>query len=132
MARGFGLALGLLVATSLNVHAETPETPKLAGTWTWTWKDRLGETHRHVLEVEGIGNKLAARELFDDQTPVRVANLTLDGNSVRFTVVREARKADYSGKVADPDHINGTVTITSDGQAEEFVWKAERKKDLPK
>jgi len=43
---------------------------KLAGAWTWWWKDQSGRTHRHLLEVEGIGTKLAARERFDDQSPV--------------------------------------------------------------
>jgi hypothetical protein len=135
-ARGFRIVLGFLVAAAVSggghSSAQSPDTPKLAGTWTWTWKDRLGETHKHVLEVEGVGSKLAARELFDDEAPARASNLTLEGSAVRFTVVRDNRRADYSGKVADADHINGTVTITSDGQAQEFVWKAERRKDVPK
>ncbi len=133
--RGFRLALGLLVAASVTTAgrspAQAPGTLKLAGTWTWTWKDRIGETHRHVLEVEGVGATLAARELFDDEGPARASNLTLDGTALKFTVVRDDRRADYSGKVADADHINGTVTVTSGGQAQEFVWKAERRKVAP-
>ena len=135
-ARGFRLALGLLVASTISAaglsSAQAADPPKLAGTWTWTWKDRLGESHKHVLEVEGVGSKLAAREIFDDQAPTRAANLALDGSTIKFTVVRDERRADYNGKIADADHINGTVMVTSGGQAQEFPWKAERRKNLPK
>jgi len=135
-ARGFRFALALVVATLLSTAghspAQSPEPPKLAGTWTWSWKDRIGETHRHTLEVEGVGTKLAARELFDDLPAVKVSNLALEGTSIRFTVVRDTRKADYNGKVADADHINGTVTILTGEQSQEFGWKAERRKDVPK
>lgn len=130
------LVLVSMVAVSNALLAQTTksksEVPKLAGTWTWTWKDREGTTHRHVMEVEGTGTKVAARETFDDQEQVRVSDLKLDGNSVRFTVVRDGRKADYSGKVADADHINGTVTTKTGDDSNEFPWKAERRKDIPK
>lgn len=132
---GFRFALAILAASSLTAAgrstAETTEPTKLAGTWVWTWKDRIGETHKHILEVEGVGTELAARELFDDQPSVKVGNLTYDGASVRFTVVRDKRTAQYIGKVVDSDHIDGRVTVTSDGQSEEFGWKAERRKALP-
>jgi hypothetical protein len=135
-ARGLRFALALVVATLMSTAgrslAQTPEPPKLAGTWTWSWNDRLGEVHRHILEVEGVGTKLAARELFDDLPAVKVSNLTLNGTSIRFTVVRDARKADYNGKVADADHINGTVTVNTGEGSQEFGWKAERRKGVPK
>ena len=129
--------MGLLVASAVTAVGRSPgqdtATPKLAGNWTWTWKDALGQTHRHVLEVEGVGTKLAARELFDGQPAVPASNLKLDGKTIRFTVVRDQRKADYNGKVADADLINGTVSVSSGGgQPEEFVWKAERGKEIAK
>ncbi len=134
-ARGVRLALAFLMVSAIAAlapsKAQTPAPPKLAGTWTWTWKDRIGETHRHVLEVEGVGDKLAAREIFDDEAPVRVSKLVLENATLQFTVIRDKRKADYVGKVADADHINGTVTISSDGQAQEFPWQAERRKSAP-
>jgi hypothetical protein len=132
--RAFRLLPALLLAASAAVAdaQASADEPKLAGTWTWTWKDGTGNTHRHILEVEGVGKTLAAREIFDDQAPVRVTNLKLNGQSVQFTVVRGERRADYSGKVDGPDTINGTVTTTAMGQTSEFVWKAERRKDVPK
>ena len=46
------VALGVLPATLLWLAAATrvADVPKLAGTWTWWWKDRNGRTHRHLLE----------------------------------------------------------------------------------
>ncbi|MHC5538616.1 hypothetical protein ACYOEI_10370 [Singulisphaera rosea] len=112
-----GLSIGLPKAGAADI-------PKLAGSWTWTWKDRNGEEHRHVLEVEGMGTKLAARERFDDEKAVKVEGLKLEGKSLRFAVVRDGKRADYSGVVADSSTINGTVLVTLDGQATEHVWKA--------
>ena len=88
--------------------ARAAEPPKLAGTWTWTWKDRIGETHRHILEVEGVGTKLAARELFDDQPAVAVSNLTLDGSI--GPVHRRPRQA---GKPTTPARWPTTTTSTA-------------------
>jgi hypothetical protein len=84
-------------------------------------------THRHVLEVEGTGAKLAARERFDDEPPVKVADLSFREKNVRFTVVRGKHRAAYSGVLADADSINGTVTVTDEGESHEWVWKAKRK-----
>jgi hypothetical protein len=121
------LLSGLLPPCALSARARAADVPKLAGNWTWSWKDPAGATHRHILEVEGVGAKLAARERFDDLPAVRVADLKLDGKDVRFSVVRDQRRADYRGVVdGDGATINGTVTVTSDGESNEFVWKAAR------
>jgi len=124
------VALSLLPVVLLTFATATcaADLPKLAGSWTWSWKDKDGKTHRHLLEVEGIGTKLAARERFDDLSPVPVSQLKLDGKQVHFSVVRNEHRADYTGVVADADTINGTVLVTNDGQATEFVWKATRQK----
>lgn len=124
-------ALVTMVLLSGVVHASAAwasgeDVPKLAGQWTWTWKDRNGEEHRHYLEVEGAGTKLAARERFDDLDPVRVSDLKLEGKKLRFSVVRDKKRADYNGVVADSETINGTVTVTFEEQATEFEWKAKR------
>src|SRR5688572_27443041 len=93
----------------------------LAGTWSWSWKDAEGNEHRHVLDVEGVDTKLAARERLDDLPPVRVTDLKLVDKRVRFSVVRGKNRADYSGVWADADSINGTVTVTTEGQSKENV-----------
>ena len=99
----------------------------LAGTWSWSWKDAEGMEHRHVLDIEGVDTKLAARERLDDLPPVRVNDLKLADKRVRFSVVRGKNRADYSGVWADTNTINGTVTVTTEGQSKEHVWKATRR-----
>jgi hypothetical protein len=128
--RTFLLALSWFSAVFLGEGLAlcAAEPPNLAGTWTWTWKDPQGATHRHVMEVEGVAAKLAARERSDALPPVRVSDLKLDGKNVGFTIVRGPRRADYRGVVADPDTINGKVSVALEGQTTEYVWKAKRGK----
>lgn len=102
--------------------------PDLTGSWTWTWKDAQGQTHKHVMNVEGEGAKSAAREVFDDQEPVKVGAFAFEDNLIKFRITRGKRQADYRGKLKDHDHLNGTVLITSEGQTEEFPWSAVRGK----
>ena len=126
----------LLVAFALTLArpwASTPvgaaeEVPGLAGAWTWSWKDTAGQTHRHLLEVEGLGAKVAARERFDDLEPAPVQNLQVAGKNIRFTIVRGNRSAEYRGILADRDSINGTVLVTFSGETSEDPWEATRVK----
>src|SRR3954454_8503062 len=83
---------GLVLASSLSGQSRAADVPKLAGNWTWTWNDATGATHRHILEVEGLAEKLAARERFDDEPAVRVADLSVDGKKLKFSVVRDKRR----------------------------------------
>jgi hypothetical protein len=120
-----GLAIGaLLAAPVLASPAQDP--PRLAGSWAWKWKDAQGETHRHVLELEGEGAKLAGRERFDDAPAVKVDNLKVDGKTIQFSVSRGERMSLYKGTVASAGIINGLVTVTEKGQANEFGWTATR------
>jgi hypothetical protein len=124
------LTLSLLMAAGpslLTTAGAADDLPNLAGNWTWSWKDPSGKTHRHLLEVEGIGAKLAARERFDDLEPIPVRDLRLDGKTLQFSVVRGDRRADYRGIVADRDTINGTVKVTANGESSEDRWEASRK-----
>ena len=102
--------------------------PKLAGTWTWEWKDAEEKTHKHVLEVEGVGAKIAARERFDDLAAIKVTELKLDGKALSFTVQRGDRRSEYKGTVADADTINGTVTVSVNNQPNQFGWTAKRER----
>ena len=104
--------------------------PKFDGFWTWKWEDQDGTIHKHVLNVESAGNKLAASERFDDQDPVEVEELKVKGNEVSFVVPRGKLRAFYVGKFASDDTINGEVQVTNAaGQVEKFGWTAKR---LPK
>lgn len=118
------VAIGVfLLAAAPRAGAE--ELSKLAGRWTWSWKDPSGTTHEHSLDVEGVGKKLAARERFDQEPAVKVDALTLDGKKVSFSVTRDQKRAEYSGAL-DGDTIKGVVIITIDGQKSEYPWNATR------
>ncbi len=126
--RSLGLALGVLLVSLFPLGASAADDPpKLAGTWTWKWKDAQGETHRHTLEVEGEGDKMVARERFDDEKAVKVDKIKLDGKKITFSVERKDRRSLYVGTVANAETINGNVTVTDEGQpASEFGWTATR------
>ena len=83
-------------------------------------------THKHVLEVEGSGEKLSARERFDDEEPVKVTDLKLTDKKVSFSVSREKRQASYSGTLKSADLIEGLVNTSTGGQTSEFGWEARR------
>lgn len=114
-----------LSATALRAAPRDGEAG-LIGTWSWTWKDAAGTTHKHVLEVEGSGDKLSARERFDDLEPVKVTDLKLADKKVTFSVNRPKRQASYSGTMKSKDLIEGLVNVTTDGHASEFGWEARR------
>ncbi len=126
LRRRTALCLMALAAWLPGQAPAADDPPKVAGTWTWKWKDAQGETHRHVLELEGAGAKLVGRERFDDEAAIKVDELKLDGKKITFSVIRKGRRAEYKGTVAAADTINGDVTVTMDGQASEFGWTATR------
>src|SRR4051812_48177584 len=112
----FGMLLVLgLVGVGLEASTRA-DADVLVGSWTWSWKDGMGVTHNHVLEVEGTGDKLAARERFDDGAPIRVDDLKMTGQKVSFSSLRDGRRAAYSGTLKGKDLIDGMVTVTDDGQ----------------
>ena len=102
------------------------EPPKLAGTWTWKWKDAKGETHRHILEVEGAGAKMTATERYDNDKAIKADDLRLDGKTITFSVRRDGKLSAYKGSVDSPEIINGHVTVTENGMEMEFGWTASR------
>jgi hypothetical protein len=117
-------ALAVAIGAPRAVLAAGPDD--LAGSWTWTWKDGQGKTHKHVLDVESAAGKLAARERFDDEESVKVDDLKVKGDDVSFVVKRKARTAEYKGKLIGGKTINGIVNVAVNGEAQEFQWTAER------
>jgi hypothetical protein len=124
-ARGLGVALLLAIPWA---PARADDAAKLVGTWTWSWKDADGTTHTHTLEVEGTGEKLAARERFDDLEAVKVNDLKVDGKKVSFSVLRGKRRSEYNGKLDGDDTIDGKVLVENDGRSNEYTWTAKREK----
>jgi hypothetical protein len=131
IARSLGVAL-LLAAPWAGRAATADDAPKLAGTWTWSWKGPDDTTHTHTLEVEGSGEKLAARERFDDLEAVKVNDLKVDGKKVSFSVLRGKRRAEYNGKFDGDDTIEGKVLVEDEGRSNEYTWTAKREKTKKK
>ena len=109
--------------------AATPED--LVGRWTWSWMDDQGVTHHHVLEVEGSGDKIAARERFDDQEPIKVTDLKVVEDKVTFSTKRGERHSLYSGTLKDDEVINGMVEVSVEGQPQSFPWTAKKEEKKP-
>jgi hypothetical protein len=128
-ARGLGVALLLAIPWAT---ARADDASKLVGTWTWSWKGADGTTHTHTLEVEGSGEKLAARERFDDLEAVKVNDLKVDGKKVSFSVLRGKRRSEYNGKLDGDDTIDGKVLVEDDGRSNEYTWTAKREKPKKK
>ncbi len=120
----------VLVLPVLTIFSGLPVQaagPNLAGRWTWKWEDGKNVIHRHELIVEGEPGRYAARERIDDQEPVKVNDLEVNGKDVSFNVLRGEVRASYKGQIADNDTINGQVTIVdANNQAQEYGWTAHR------
>lgn len=130
-------AAGLFVALCLGTttacladdgkSADGEKPMKMAGTWRWKWTDAKGVIHHHVLEVEGEGKTLSARERFDDEKPVKINDMKVEGKTVTFSVTRGDHHAAYKGKFKSDDHIDGTVDVNERQEvSEEYGWSADR------
>ena len=116
------------ICCSAAALAQNDAPSPLSGTWTWQWKDADGMNHRHILEVEGVGPKLAARERFDELPAVKVDDLKLSDKEVRFSVTRDSKRSEYQGNLTKADTINGTVSVAVMGQTSQFGWTALKEK----
>jgi hypothetical protein len=119
-----GVVLTLLIGPSWAASTDGPKS--VAGTWSWTWKDGEGKTHKHVLDLEAAGDKLTGRERFDDLDSVKVDDLKLRDGELTFVVTRGPRRAEYTGKLVGTKVINGQVNVAIQGQSTEYQWTAER------
>ncbi|HMB06365.1 MAG TPA: hypothetical protein VKP69_21860 [Isosphaeraceae bacterium] len=100
------------------------EPPNRSG--TWTWKDPQGATHRHEMEVEGVGAKFSARERSNALPPVRIRDPKLDGNKRRFHRCPRPEARRLPRRRGQPGTFNGKVSVTLEGQTTDCVWGANR------
>lgn len=122
-----------IAAGFATVSQEAPRTASdLTGSWTWSWKDADGNTHRHLLVIEGEPGNQVGREKLDELEPTEVQELGLKNDVVSFAVVRGETRAEYTGKFADGDTINGEVRILRpSNRVDVFGWTAQRVKSTP-
>ena len=129
---GTAIVLGVALLSPLVWAMTSPanaadDPPKITGTWTWKWKDGNGDTHKHTLDIEGEGDKMVARERFDDQPAVKASKIKVDGKKVTVVVERKDRRSAYTGTITNGETISGTVIVTDEGQqGNEYGWTATR------
>ncbi len=127
MLRRRTLAFTLLAVSLFAIFARAGDDASLLlGTWKWTWKDAEGAVHTHRLDVEGSGEKLAAREFYDEMEAIKVVDLKLTGKKVSFSVLRGNRQSSYTGTLQAKDRIEGLVNVSIEGQTSEYGWEATR------
>jgi len=128
------LALAVLFSTLSSQGAEE-EQPKslLEGTWHWTFTmpdaSKVSPTVHFKLE----SNKWKGTSRFRPGSSTPVTKLTLNGNELKFEVVRERdgqkTTTRYAGKI-DGDMIRGKVTSNWNGQETSYDWEARRLIDV--
>jgi len=118
----------LLLGLSAGAAPRIGDADALVGRWSWTYKDGQGMMHKHVLDVEGAGDKIAATERRDDEPAVKVTDLKITDKKVTFSVLRDERRAAYTGtlKGKDADLIEGLVVISGAGESHEYGWEAKK------
>lgn len=129
----FIVAAGLgLPPAATPTPSPAPDDPRpLVGVWAWSWKDEQGTLHQHALVVEPSGDSVAARERYDEEPPIAVTDLKLDGKMVSFTVLRGKRRSAYTGTLKARDLIEGLVNVAIEGQTAEYGWEAKREPAKP-
>ncbi|MDB5350237.1 MAG: hypothetical protein JWN86_1484 [Planctomycetota bacterium] len=133
IAKRAAFAGGLALLTGLGLGPRVRDADVLVGSWSWSYKDGQGVMHTHVLEVEGTGDKIAARERMDQKPAVKVTDIKVTGGKVTFTVLRDKHRSSYSGKLKGKSSnlIDGLVTVSDGGQTNEYGWQA-KKEELKK
>ncbi len=125
------LLLILVLTPSIFETAGTPEDADIEGNWGWEWKDEDGGLHKHVLDVMREPTGYVAVERFDEEPPVPVKELTVNGQSVLIEIMRGNRTSIYQGKFVDQDTIQGEVTVTAEGNTNVYSWTATRIVEKP-
>jgi hypothetical protein len=130
------LSLGVLSATRGADLDEFPTpaaaTPAIDGTWRWnfTMPDGTPCRPRLVLEIEE--GRLTGTSSFRPGTEQAITNATLNGDQIRFQVIRERNghpiTTTYSG-VWSGRYIRGKVASDWNGATQSHEWEAIRAHD---
>ena len=118
----------VLVFAALAYAADATAT----GKWTWTAKFGDNEVQQSV-ELKQDGEKLTGTFMGrnNSKSEVKDGKIDKDGN-LSFVVVREVNgqeiKLNFSGKLKDPDTIEGKIKVNFNGEDRETDWKATRAK----
>lgn len=131
------LAYALVVAHWLMVGQlaadetgrDTNPWPGLVGTWRWDFKMPDGSIVRPRLRLTVDEDRLTGYTSFRPDNAAPVTNLVVDGQRIRFQVVRPREGTEvtttYSGTWGG-ETIRGTIEASWAGKNESFPWEARR------
>jgi hypothetical protein len=101
----------------------------LEGSWRWNFTMPDGSTSRPKLVLAVEQDKLSGSIRFRPTTETRITNAALNGNQIRFQVVRQRDGrpivTTYSGKWTD-QVIKGTMESNWAGEKQSYDWEARR------
>ena len=121
-------ALGLQRAQSVDAEV-AKKAPTLEGTWRWDFVMPDGTTNRPKLRFSVEEGQLSGKTSFRTGTETELTNLVVNGDQVRFQVVRRRSDRDvvttYSGKWSDQS-IKGKIESDWAGEKQTFDWEAMR------
>lgn len=104
-------------------------------TGTWTWERSFGDNQMdYTLVITGdkpdaLVGTFAVKRNGELRDPVKIENVSLDGNKLTFSVTRSRNDREftvnYDGTI-EKDEINGHAKAQFNGQEREFEWVATR------
>jgi len=125
----------LLAAIVLHprVHAGDASTNTVEGVWKWTFAMPDGSRVTPRLELRQQNGQLTGTTRVRQGTDTTITNLSLQGDQLRFQVVRErdGREAvtRYEGTWSG-NNIKGKITSNWSGTEQSYDWDAHRIADL--
>lgn len=125
------LAVCALLAGWLTVSAVSAAESKAdaTGTWKWSFTTQDGQTFETTLNLKQDGDKLTGAVVGRDGAESPIADATIKGDEIAFSVTRERNgqkyTTKYSGKLSG-DTIKGSRESERDGQSTKRDWEAKR------
>jgi hypothetical protein len=121
-------APGLPRVQSADAEA-VKKAPTLEGTWRWNFVMPDGTTNRPKLRFSVEEGQLSGKTSFRTGTETALTNLVVNGDQLRFQVVRRRSERDvvttYSGRWND-ESIKGKIESDWAGEKQTFDWEAMR------
>jgi hypothetical protein len=119
---GIGQIFAAEATNSKSIHP-------LEGSWRWNFTMPDGSASRPKLVLSVENGKLSGSIRFRPNTEARITNAVLNGDQIRFAVVRQRDGqpiiTTYSGKWND-QLIKGTIESNWSGEKQTYNWEAKR------
>jgi len=126
---GLALFSSALCPPSRAAEEGNDHISEIEGTWRWNFTMPDGSAIRPKLVLKIEDGKLTGTASFRSGTETAITNAVLNGNELRFQVIRERDGLDvlttYTGRWSDKV-IKGKIESNWAGQNQTFDWNAQR------